>query len=191
MSPRCVIVAGPNGAGKSTLAPDLVRETHGITRYVNADTIAAGLAGFAPAIADRRAGRIALETIAAYILEGVDFSFETTLSGRRWPRLLDTLEEAGYTTLLHYLWLPTADLAVARVRYRVERGGHAVPEADVRRRYESSLRNLIDVWIPRVDAWQVFDASRLSDQRRIAVGELGSVATITDYTAWRQITLGG
>jgi len=114
-SPRCVIVAGPNGAGKSSVALELVQGLHGIGRYVNADIIAAGLAGFSPAIGDRRAGRIALQTIGAYMVDRSDFAFETTLSGRRWPRLLDALDAAGYSVLLHYLWSPTADLAASRL----------------------------------------------------------------------------
>jgi predicted ABC-type ATPase len=41
--PNVIIIAGANGAGKSTLAPYLLRDTLGITEYVNANTIAAGL----------------------------------------------------------------------------------------------------------------------------------------------------
>jgi prolipoprotein diacylglyceryltransferase len=36
---------------------------------------------------------------------------------------------------LSFLWLPTVDLAVARVQERSRRGGHSVPEETVRRRY--------------------------------------------------------
>lgn len=190
-SPRCVVVAGPNGAGKSTVAPELVRALYGIGRYVDADAIAAGLAGFSPAIADRRAGRIALETIGRYMAGRVEFAFETTLSGRRWPRLLDALEEAGYVTLLHYLWLPAADLAVERVRFRAARGGHEIPEGDVRRRYTSSLRNLRAMWLPRVHAWHVLDASRLPDLVRIAAGGRDIGPKIHDPDAWASISGAG
>lgn len=162
---------------------------HGIGRYVNADVIAAGLAGFSPATSDRRAGRIALETIAEYMAARNDFAFETTLSGRRWPRFLDALDAAGYTTLLHYLWLPTADLAVARVRFRVARGGHAVPEHDVRRRYTSSLDNLRELWLPRVGAWQILDASLLPDLVWIAAGGRAIRPRISDPSAWASISV--
>jgi predicted ABC-type ATPase len=186
-APRCVVIAGPNGAGKSTVAPDLVRDLHRIGRYVNADVIASGLAGFSPEIADRRAGRITLQIIDSYIDARADFAFETTLSGRRWPRLLHTLESARYFTSLIYLWLPSDELAVSRVRHRVERGGHDVPDGDVRRRYASSLRNLREIWLPRVDAWQILDASRLESPILVASRERGSGVRVLDESTWARI----
>ncbi len=47
-NPKIILIAGCNGAGKSTLAPYLLRDTFGLTDYVNADTIAQGLSAFAP-----------------------------------------------------------------------------------------------------------------------------------------------
>ena len=38
--PSIVALAGPNGAGKSTAGPALLKETLGMTEFVNADTIA-------------------------------------------------------------------------------------------------------------------------------------------------------
>ena len=37
------------------------------------------------------------------------------------------MEAAGYRIELFYLWLPGADLAVARVANRVSQSGHGVP----------------------------------------------------------------
>ena len=186
--PRCIVVAGPNGAGKSSVAPFLVKELFGIGRYVNPDVIAAGLSGFDPSIVVRRAGRIALETIDRYITDRVSFAFETTLSGRRWPQLLRTLEGAGFATTLYYLWLPSDDMAVARVQLRVARGGHDIPEADVRRRYASSLHNLREIWLPRVDDWRLLDASRLPELEWVAAGGKGSSTIVHRAVAWFAIT---
>lgn len=36
-SPQVIVMAGPNGAGKTTIAPFLLRDTFGLTEYVNAD----------------------------------------------------------------------------------------------------------------------------------------------------------
>ena len=185
---RCIIIAGPNGAGKSSVAPEIVQGLYGIAPYVDADVIAAGIAGAVPAVVDVRAGRIALDTIARYTAERMDFAFETTLSGRRWPRLLDALDRAGYAAFLHYLWLPSADLAVARVRLRRARGGHDIPERDVRRRYASGLRNLREIWLPRVHAWQVLDAARLHDLAWIASGGRGIEPRIHNPAAWASIS---
>ena len=48
----------------------------------------------------------------------------------------------GFIVHLVCTCLDTPDYNIRRVRERVERGGHDVPEADVRRRYERSLLNL-------------------------------------------------
>jgi predicted ABC-type ATPase len=55
-----VVVAGPNGAGKTTVAPPLLNALFDIKTYVNADTIAQGLAGFDPESASLAAGRVML-----------------------------------------------------------------------------------------------------------------------------------
>ena len=71
----------------------------------------------------------------------VDFAFEATLASRRFAPWLADLRRSGYLVHLLFLWLPSADLAVERVVERVRAGGHAVPEATVRRRYSAGLRN--------------------------------------------------
>ena len=47
-SPCIFVVAGPNGAGKSTTAPSLLRDRFHLQKYLNADTIAAGISAFEP-----------------------------------------------------------------------------------------------------------------------------------------------
>ena len=133
-APRCIILAGPNGAGKSTIARAVVLELHGIRRFINVDTIAAGLSAFAPELVDHRAARIALDTMTAAVARREDFAVETTLSGRRWPRVITTLSAAGYDTLLYFLRVPSVDLCVQRVATRVQMGGHHVPVQTIARR---------------------------------------------------------
>ena len=67
--------------------------------------------------------------------ERADFGFETTLSGRTYVKLLGDMQRNGYRVVLFFLWLPSADMAVARVENRVKQGGHSVPPDDIRRRY--------------------------------------------------------
>ena len=63
------------------------------------------------------------------------FGFETTLASRSFAPRIRRLLQSAYECHLVFLWLPSADLAVARVADRVRLGGHAVPEQTVRRRY--------------------------------------------------------
>jgi predicted ABC-type ATPase len=110
-----------------------------VNEFVNADTIAAGLSAFSPEAVAITAGRVMLERVRGLAREGRDFAFETTLASRTFAPWLRKLQSEGYTFHLVYLWLPTVELAVARVAERVRRGGHAVAEDIVRRRYDRSL----------------------------------------------------
>lgn len=160
-SPGVYVIAGPNGAGKTTFASKFLPDFIVCREFLNADLIAAGLAPFAPETQNLKAGRLVLERIKELSAAKRDFGFETTLSGRIYVRLLSTMKADGYRVYLFFLWLPSADLSVARVVNRVRQGGHNVPEVDIRRRFDSGLRNLFDLYCPLADAWWLYDASRL------------------------------
>jgi predicted ABC-type ATPase len=49
-----------------------------------------------------------------------------------------------------------------RVRARVRKGGHDVPEADIRRRYKHSRLNLIEL-LPKLTALRMYDNSAQAD----------------------------
>lgn len=94
-----------------------------------------------------------------------DFAFETTLSGRGYVRLLRRVKKAGFRLHLFYLWIPSPELALLRIRYRVQSGGHNVPEPDVRRRFSRTLGNLFRLYRPLLDTLHFFDNS--SDTPRL------------------------
>ena len=58
---------------------------------------------------------------------------------------------------LFFLRLPDADAAIARVAERVKQGGHNIPEAIIRRRFDAGLRNFQEAYKSAVDAWALFD----------------------------------
>jgi predicted ABC-type ATPase len=89
---------------------------------------------------------------------------------------------------LYYLWLPTAELAVARVAERVRVGGHHVPEETIRRRYRAGLKNVFRLYCPLADAWRLYDNSLWAEPRLMAAGLGEQTETITDPVAWRRIT---
>jgi predicted ABC-type ATPase len=157
--PSVYVVAGPNGAGKSTFARLFLPEYADCREFVNADLIAAGLSPFNPESQAIQAGRLMLERIETLARQQVDFGFETTLAGRGWLPLLHKLREQGYRLNMFFLWLPSAELAISRVEERVRAGGHAVPEAVVRRRFVRGLRNFFEIYQPILDGWLVFDSS--------------------------------
>ena len=74
-----------------------------------------------------------------------------------------------------YIGLGSPDLAIARVRERVSQGGHDVPAADIRRRYQRSLGNLAIVY-ERADRLLVLDNSSVrSRMKRVLEVNQGSV----------------
>lgn len=156
---KIVVIAGPNGAGKTTFAREFLPKEAGCPDFINVDLIAAGLSPFAPEKAAIRAGRLMLQEIRRRTQQGESFAFETTLSGRGYARLIPKWRAAGYRVKLIFLSLSSADLAIDRVAARVAQGGHAVPEDVVRRRFNSGIHNLRNVYAPIVDAWVLYDNS--------------------------------
>jgi predicted ABC-type ATPase len=186
-APNVIVLAGPNGAGKTTAAPRLLRDMLGLAEFVNADTIAQGLAGFAPEIAAWEAGAVMFDRIRQLAARRHDFAFETTLASRSLAPWLDELLHAGYAFHLVFLWLPDADLAVQRVADRVRLGGHNVPEAAVRRRYDRGLRNFFGLYQPMATAWRMYDNTDVGNMRLIAEGRGGQAFGIHNLPVWGQI----
>lgn len=159
-SPKTLIIAGPNGAGKTTFAGEFLPNEADCPVFVNADLIAAAIAPFAPETAAIRAGRLMLEEIDNHLHRGESFAFETTLSGLIYARLIPKWQGLGYRVRLIYLSLPNAELAVTRVAERVVQGGHAIPEAVIRRRFEAGWNNFNLKYKLLVNAWSLYDNSQ-------------------------------
>ena len=100
------IIAGPNGSGKTTFAVKFLPEYAMCPNFVNANLIAQGLSPFSPSTAAIKAGKLVLEQIHRFADSGVDFAFETTLSGKLYVNLFRSLKAKGYKIHLFFLWLP-------------------------------------------------------------------------------------
>jgi predicted ABC-type ATPase len=144
---------------------------------VNADLIAGGLSPFSPGAAAIEAARIMLHRIEELSAQRHTFAFETTLSGRSYLSLFKRLRAGGYRIHLIFLWLPRVELAIQRVKERVRRGGHSVPEQDIRRRFDRGVRNLLTEYHALADTWGLFDNSG-SQPRPIAKAEAGNIERI-------------
>ncbi len=114
------------------------------------------------------------------------FAIETTLAGVRLASHLADLRQTGYRVRLIYLWLPGADVAVARVRQRVALGGHSIPEETIRRRYGRSLRNLLQTYRPLADVWHIYDNAQAAPAL-IARGTLDTATHVEDSAKWDRL----
>ena len=181
--PVCHIVAGANGSGKSTFALYFLPRYAECLEFVNPDLIALGLSPFDATRAAVKAGRLVLERIASLSAEKKDFGFESTLAGLGYLDLLKSLRSAGYRLSLYYLWTPGCDLLIPRIRQRVAAGGHSVPEQDVRRRYERSLKNLMG-YVAVMDKIRIFDNSGM---KPVLVYERNEEAVVYDAARFAQM----
>jgi len=158
-APRCIIIAGPNGAGKTTFAREFLPREARIVRFVNADLIAAGLSPLKPELAAMSAGRLLLSELDRLAAARVDFAFESTLSGLTYAARMKEWKQAGYRIEIIFLRMASVRLALRRIADRVRQGGHAVPEVDVRRRFQRGWANFQTTYRALADVWAVYDNS--------------------------------
>lgn len=157
--PSLFIIAGCNGAGKTTASYTLLPKTLGITEFVNADEIAKGLSPFNHEGVALESGRIMLTRIKDLIYKKKSFAFETTLATRSYVGLIKEAKKNGYKVHLVFLWLNSVDLAIKRVKTRVQKGGHNIPVNTIKRRYHAGLDNLFNLYSAVVDEFVIHDNS--------------------------------
>jgi predicted ABC-type ATPase len=182
---NCYIIAGPNGAGKTTFATEFLPLYANCRNFINPDLLARAYSPFDPDAGMLRAGRTVLERIAEFTDARADFAFETTLSGRAYAPLLRRVKKAGFQLQLFYLWIPSPELALLRIRDRVESGGHNVPERDVRRRFGRTLANLFKLYRPLLNTLHFFDNS--SETPRLVFKDEAGRTTINDAALYERL----
>jgi predicted ABC-type ATPase len=161
------VLAGTNGAGKSSIAGAMIRESGG--DYFNPDEVAKQLRKKNPKLdqaeANALAWRLGVAQLDRAIREGRDHFFETTLGGETIADRLEQAMEAGHDVHIWYAGLSSPEAHLARVAARVHAGGHDIPEADVRRRFDRSRLNLIAL-LPQLTELKVYDNSAEADPVR-------------------------
>ncbi len=158
------VLAGTNGAGKSSVVGAAIREKGG--DYFNPDEATRRIRSANPHISERDANiaawhegkRLLEEAIAKRLV----FAIETTLGGDTIASLLRRALADGIDVRMWYVALATPELHIERVRARVAKGGHDIPENTIRRRYERSRVNLIRL-LPQLTELRVFDNSVEAD----------------------------
>ena len=184
--PRLYIISGCNGAGKTTASYSLLPEMLNCTQFVNSDEFAKGLSPFNPEKVSIQASRYMLMKIRYLLKRNQDFAGETTLATRSLLKTVQMAQNAGYTVTLLYFWLNSPDLAVERVRARVEAGGHDIPEETIRRRYQVGIDYFFHYYAPICERWILADNSQIPF-RVIAEGSKDEVINIRDEETYAKI----
>jgi len=142
------------------------------TEYFNPDEAAARIrdanAGMSQAEAQSAAWSQGRRLLERAIAERLDFAFETTLGGNTIPALLEKAIAGAIEVRIWYVGLASPELHIQRVRARVSRGGHDIPDAKIRARYARSLLNLIRL-LPDLTELRVYDNSYQADPHTGAV----------------------
>jgi len=158
------VLAGTNGAGKSSIGGAMLF-AQGV-EYFNPDRAAALIRARNPHISQNDAQSAAWQEgkrlLERAISERLDYAFETTLGGKTIPMLLNKAIAAGTEVRIWYVGLATPELHIERVRARVARCGHDIPEQRIRERYARSVLNLLQL-LPKLAELRLYDNSREAD----------------------------
>ena len=149
------IIAGPNGSGKTVLAKELVKELK--LPFINADEIALSMAANGNVRKVRlRAGKLFLKELQKHIDKNGSFVVETTLAGKYFVRIIKQLRKRKYKIVLIYIFVESRREAINKIRLRVKKGGHHVPDEDVIRRFGRSKNNFWNIYKNLIDDWRIY-----------------------------------
>lgn len=107
---------------------------------------------------------------------GVNFTQETTLSGKKTLKTIIAAREKNYYIRFYYVAVGTAEESISRIKNRVSKGGHDIPENDVRRRFAKRFNDLAVV-LPYCDETHFFD----NENGFVEVGEYRNGKIIPKY----------
>jgi predicted ABC-type ATPase len=158
-TPLIFVLAGVNGAGKTSLGAGTLEKF--ASGHFDPDALARKLRedfGYSVEEANARAWQEGKERLESAIANGEDLALESTLGGNTIPRLLHEGCAAGIRVLVWFVGLSSPEQHIARVRARVAAGGHDIPEAKIRERWDGSRRNIIAL-LPHLAELRVFDNS--------------------------------
>jgi predicted ABC-type ATPase len=134
--------------------------------YFNPDQAATQIRSSNPGITNEEANSAAWRQgkrlLERAIAERLNFAFETTLGGHTITTLLESAPPIGVEVRIWYVGLSSPELHIARVHSSVARGGHDIPDATIRERYDRSRLNLIQL-MPKLTELRVYDNSQEAD----------------------------
>jgi len=146
-----VIIGGPNGSGKSTFARGYLL-THPMV-YLCADDIAKEINPEDMSSVKLAAGREFFKKLKDLRQEKKSLMIESTLSGIYLNKLITGFHDDGYEIILVYVFLYSPKVCIERIKERVLKGGHFVPDKDVERRYYRSKENFWNNYKNQANKW--------------------------------------
>lgn len=163
---RITVIAGVNGAGKSSVVGTHLRARG--AEYFNPDEATQAFLDASRSMtadeANARAWNEGRQLLEDSIHTRQDLFIETTLGGASITKLLARALDEGLEVVVMFVGLDSVERHLARVRSRVQAGGHDIPEGKIRERYVSSIKNIVTL-APRLTMLRVFDNSAEADPK--------------------------
>lgn len=154
------IFAGVNGAGKTSIYKSIYYNENKDEKRINTDEMVDRIGFWKDNNLQIKCAREAVKLIKKYILEGISFNQETTLSGKSIISNIKLAKEKGFYVTMNYIGVESVDIAKERVAIRVRKGGHGIPDEAIERRYGNSLENLSKV-VSVCDKINIYDNSEM------------------------------
>jgi predicted ABC-type ATPase len=156
------MVAGPNGSGKSSLYGNTDIEAFDQSVWIiNPDLLTQRIQRVEN-LSLRQANLQAVTRIEAWLEASIQahqtVGVETVLSTDKYRRLVRAAKKRSFDFRLIFVMLESPEMNVQRVRLRVSKGGHDVPEAKIRERWTKSLQQL-PWFLEQADQAAIFDNS--------------------------------
>ncbi|NOW04491.1 ATPase [Clostridium beijerinckii] len=141
---KYTLFAGVNGAGKTSIYKSVFFNEKDMGKRINTDEMVARIGSWQDNNLQIKVGREAVRMIDYYIRNDISFHQETTLSGKSIIKNIKKAKENGFFIVMNYIGLENSEIAKVRVRFRVSKGGHGIPDEVIEKRYAESLLNLKD-----------------------------------------------
>jgi len=142
MIKRYTLFAGVNGSGKTTIYKSIFFDKNYVGKRINTDEMVAKLGSWKDNNLQMKAAREAVKMINYYLKNDISFHQETTLSGKSILANINKAKKNGFYVVMNYIGLENYDIAKERVKFRVSKGGHGIPDDIIEKRYVQSLENL-------------------------------------------------